>query len=160
MSLSDLMKTPVQTVPPSCTIADAARRMIQHSVGALVVQEAGESAPTGIVTDRDLVRLVSEGLDPSQASIDALTRPPLVTASVDDELGVITEKMHKSGVRRLPVVDARGALVGIVALDDILVLLGRELAEIGEAASHLSGALKTEFLHEDAVKLRHFLVRR
>lgn len=160
MSLADLMKTPVQTISTSGTIAEAARKMVEHSVGALVIAESASSKPIGIVTDRDLVRMISEGLEPDKATVDALIRPPLVTASLDDDLSAITEKMHKAGVRRLPVIGPDGLLAGVVSLDDILVLLGRELSEIGREASHLSGAVQTEFLHEDVVKFRSYLVRR
>ncbi len=158
MSLSGLMKTPVQTIAATAKIAEAAHLMMKHSVGALVIVEGAK--PVGMVTDRDLVRMIAEGLDANQASLDALVRPPLVTASVDDDLSAITEKMHNAGVRRLPVLAADGSLAGVVSLDDIVVLLGHELSEIGREVSHLSGALKTEFLHEDGVKFRSFLIKR
>ena len=86
MSISDLMRTPVETVQGSCTIADAARAMLKHSVGALVIADASRR-PTGIVTDRDLVTMISEGLDPKQATRsipwrgDRSSRPTLTTTS-------------------------------------------------------------------------------
>ena len=56
----------------------------------------------------------------------------LQTVAVVDGIRDVTEKMHKHGVRRLPVVDAAGRLAGIVSLDDILVLLGKELGDVAE----------------------------
>jgi CBS domain-containing protein len=151
MSISDLMRTPVQTVQGSCTIADAARAMVKHSVGALVIADAS-GRPTGIVTDRDLVTMISEGLDPKQATLGSLVRPPLVTANIDDNLAAITKRMKSAGVRRIPIVDRDGALAGIVSLDDLLIAMAQTFSGIAREVSDVAGALKAEFIHEHAVK--------
>ena len=131
MFLDDIVKTEVATVEPGFTVREAARRMLERSVGALVIID-GESRPVGIITDRDLVSLIAEGVDPDGATIGCFAGQMLQTVAVVDGMRDVTEKMHKHGVRRLPVVDAAGRLAGIVSLDDILVLLGRELGDVAE----------------------------
>jgi CBS domain-containing protein len=140
MTLAELAHRPVRTVEAGCTLIEAARLMIRHSVGALVITDPSGTRPTGIVTDRDLVVMISEGLDPEGATVDCLVKAPLTTIPVDASLREVTDLMHKHGVRRLPVVDRKDQLIGLVSLDDVLVLLGRELADaaaaIEEGLSH------------------------
>lgn len=159
MAISDLMRTPVQTVQGSCTIADAARAMVKHSVGALVITDAS-GGPTGIVTDRDLVTMISEGLDSKQATLDSLVRRPLVTANVDDDLADITKQMKAAGVRRIPIVDRDGGLAGIVSLDDLLIAMAQTFSGVAREVSNVAGALKTEFIHEHAITTHLAALRR
>jgi CBS domain-containing protein len=129
MSLSKLTQTPVQTIRISTSVAEAARLMCRHSVGALVITDDSELTPLGVITDRDLVWMVAEGLDPREACVDQFVRQHLHTVCVTESLGDVTAKMRAHGVRRLPIVDTEGRLLGIVSLDDVLKLLGREMAD-------------------------------
>jgi CBS domain-containing protein len=129
--LDDIVKTEVATVEPGFTVREAAQSMLERSVGALVIID-GESRPVGIITDRDLVSLIADGVDPDEATIGCFAGQILQTAALVDGIRDVTERMHKHGVRRLPVVAADGRLAGIVSLDDILVLLGRELGDVAE----------------------------
>ena len=74
--------------------------------------------------------LLAEGVDPTKDTIGGFAGQMLQTIPVSDGIRDVTEKMHKHGVRRLPVVDSEGQLAGIVSLDDILLLLGREMGDI------------------------------
>ena len=109
----------------------AAERMHQRCVGALVVVDENQS-PLGIVTDRDLVERV---LAPSRDSHATLVRDVMTSSvhTVQEDAAIETALtlMRNAGVRRLPVVNGEGALVGIIAFDDILMLLSEELAQIG-----------------------------
>lgn len=112
------------------TALEAARLMRQHHVGdVLVVEERdGKNIPVGIVTDRDLVEeIIAPELDPTFITVGDIMVPDFVTVS--ERLGVYeaVQFMRGKGVRRLPVVDDDGALVGIVTLDDLLALLAEEL---------------------------------
>lgn len=158
MSIADLMRTPVQTTQASATIAEAARQMVKHSVGALVIIEG--SRPVGLVTDRDLVTMVSEGMDPNRTPLDSLIRKPLVTGSVDDDLGDVTAKMHTHGIRRIPIVDRDGKLAGIVSLDDLLIGMARTVTSLSREMSDVAAALQTEFLHEDAIRSHLAVLKR
>ena len=131
------------------TVLDAARLMREHHVGNVVVVEEreGKRVPIGIVTDRDVVvEIVALGLDPGTLTIGDIMLPGLAT--IDEATGVFEtiEFMRVKGVRRMPVVAANGALVGIVTLDDLLTLLAEEFYE-------LSGLLRKE-LQKEAVNRR------
>jgi CBS domain-containing protein len=148
MSLTELLRRPVFTVRQSATVATAARLMCTRSVGALVITDDSDETPLGVITDRDLVWMVSEGLDATVATVDEFLRGPLVTASVGDDLAAVTGKMRAAGVRRLPVLDAERRLVGLVSLDDVLVELGRELSDV-------AAAIGGELAHEGAISAGH-----
>lgn len=115
----------------SCLVA--ARLMRAHHVGSLVVVDGSEGAarrvPVGMITDRDLVvGVMALGLDPDRVLVETVMRPELALAREDDGVGRAIALMRAHGVRRLPVVDATGALVGVLAADDLIELLGEELA--------------------------------
>jgi len=110
----------------------------ERHVGYLIVVEpvaqgaepaggAGEK-PVGVLTDRDLVvTVMAGGIEPRSLKVeDVMTRRP-VTAREDETVTDALMKMRGIGVRRLPVVSAKGALVGILALDDVLDCIGAEL---------------------------------
>lgn len=141
MSLAELTKGSVYTVQPGEKVAAAARRMCDHSVGALVITDASGVTPLGLITDRDIVWMIAEGLDPKVAEVGQFVHAPLHTVGVGDGLSDVLRAMREHGVRRLPIVDREARLVGIVSLDDVLVLLGRELAD---AAGAITGELQQE----------------
>jgi CBS domain-containing protein len=145
MSLIELAARNVETVGPDCTLVEASRRMVENCVGSLVITDPSGEVPLGIVTDRDLVVLLAKGVDPATETLASLTRPHLETVRVGDELQNVTHKMRKHGVRRLPVLDVEGRLAGIVSMDDVLVLLGREMAD-------LALAVEGELAHERATR--------
>jgi CBS domain-containing protein len=115
------------------TILTAAKLMRQHHVGDVVVvdERSGSRLPVGIVTDRDLVvEIMATELDQKVITVGDITIEELVT--VKESLGVFEaiQYMRAKAVRRLPVVDEGGGLVGILTLDDLLQLLSEELAAI------------------------------
>jgi CBS domain-containing protein len=124
------------------TVEVAAGVMRDGGVGSLVVLR--ECHPVGILTDRDLVlRVLAEGLDPKSARVgDVVTYDP-ITVSLDDGIETAVELMRRHGVRRLPVVDPKGNAVGIVTADDLLVLLGGEIAAICEGIENRSDATES-----------------
>jgi len=134
MSLVDLCNRSPVTIAADASLVEAAQLMRARHVGFLVVTpDGGEGPPIGVLTDRDIVvEVVSEGVDPtSVAVVDAMTREPLVVG-LDASAEQVLAQMRAFGVRRAPVVDATGCLVGVVALDDILDWLA---GAIGNAAA-------------------------
>lgn len=112
---------------------EAAQLMRSHHVGALVVAEGinGNRSAVGVITDRDIVvEVVATGLDASVITVGDIMVGDLVTVGEEQEIFETVQTMRSKGVRRLPVVDARGGLIGIVALDDILEVLAEQLDEI------------------------------
>jgi CBS domain-containing protein len=108
------------------SVKDAAALMRQHHVGdvVLVEEREGKRIPVGIVTDRDLVvEVMVPGLDPEALAVRDILTAPLSTARTDEGLFDALELMRLKAVRRLPVVDADGALAGIITVDDVMGLL-------------------------------------
>ncbi|MFO1464852.1 MAG: CBS domain-containing protein [Steroidobacteraceae bacterium] len=111
---------------PRTTAAEAARIMRHKHVGDLVVvddpQEQG--VPLGIVTDRDLtIEVLGKGLDPAATTVASLMRKPVVIAHASEDTSAVLERMRHHGVRRIPVVEREGEVVGILTLNDLLRLL-------------------------------------
>jgi CBS domain-containing protein len=133
MTVGEICNRDVVIVRREDTILAAAKLMRQHHVGDVVVvdERGGFRLPVGIVTDRDLViEIMATGLDQKVITAGDIMIEELVT--VKESLGVFEaiQYMRAKAIRRLPVVDERGALVGILALDDLLQLLSEELAAI------------------------------
>lgn len=116
---------------PEDSLLSAAQRMEKEGVGVLVVRE-GEGL-AGLLTDRDLaLHVAADGHDASRARIaDAMSRSPVAVAA-DAPLEQAFDLLREQCVRRLPVVDAEERLVGVVSLDDLVWLLAREIAGLGE----------------------------
>jgi len=116
------------------TVAEAAKLMRQYHVGTLVVvdrRDDGGRLPLGIVTDRDLViEVTAMELNPAVITVGDIMAPELVTAREDEGVLETMEIMRYKGVRRLPVVDRAGRLIGIVAIDDLLEILAEEMTEL------------------------------
>ena len=129
--------------PPVCcaaeaTVAEAAHLMREQHVGAIVVTKTSKQGdkPIGILTDRDItVSVVAPQLDPRTITAGDIMQRELVSAEEDDELFAALERMRFKGVRRLPVVDAKGKIAGLLAMDDIVEVLVDEMREIVKLVS-------------------------
>ncbi len=105
---------------------EAARLMRQHHVGDLIVIDDPEEerTPIGIITDRDLVlEVLGNGLDPAITEVASLIHRTLVIADESEDTAQVIDRMREHGVRRIPVVNSQGGVVGIVTLDDLLRVL-------------------------------------
>lgn len=117
---------------------EAAKLMRQYHVGDLVIVEEGNGkrVPVGIVTDRDLVvEVMAKEVDPAQFTVADLMSRELLTAREEDGIFETIQRMRIHGVRRLPVVDKTGALIGIVSIDDLFSLLAEEMTELTRLTS-------------------------
>jgi CBS domain-containing protein len=134
MTVKDICNRNVVVAPKTEMIVDAAKRMRTSHVGALVVVDNsnGRQVPIGIVTDRDIVVGGLAG-DPEHLVfllVGDLMCSDLVTARESDTIDAALRKMHEHGVRRLPIVDEAGELVGILTLDDVLQYLTAQQHEL------------------------------
>lgn len=140
MKVGDYCKRAVVSIDGSTDIVAAAKLMRERHVGFLIVtQEADEMRrPVGVLTDRDIVlQVTAREVEPqSVRTEDVMTRQPLI-AGESEELGDVLQAMQLSGIRRVPVVDTRGALSGIFAIDDAVDLITELLCSI-------SGSIKSE----------------
>lgn len=134
MTVGDICTRNVVVAPKTEMIVDAAKRMRTSHVGNLVVIENrnGRRIPVGIVTDRDIVISAVAG-DPDHINylfVGDVMSDELVTAREHDSVETALKKMEEHGVRRLPIVDADGALTGILTLDDVLQYLTVQQSEL------------------------------
>ena len=128
----------VAVAEASTTIADAARLMREHHVGALVVIESGADKyrPVGILTDRDIiVEIIATGLDPNAMTVGDVMSAPLTVAMESADIFSAIDQMRRHSIRRLPVIDASRRLVGICTLDDLMGFLMEELSGMVQAVS-------------------------
>ncbi len=133
MKAGEICNHHVVTVSPDDSIRRAAELMREHHVGDVVVAErsGGYLAPVGILTDRDIVvEVIAENVGLDQVTVRDTMTDQLITAKEDDDLLATLMQMRENGVRRLPVVDGSGRLVGILSADDVIGLVARELAEV------------------------------
>jgi CBS domain-containing protein len=109
--------------------------MRQSRVGDVVVvdQPNGKKVAVGIVTDRDLaVEVMAKESDPALVTAGDLIGRKLVTVGEGSDVYETAELMRREGVRRVPVVDDQGGLAGIVTLDDLLKIIGEQLALLAQ----------------------------
>lgn len=138
MTISSIFNREVITVRRDATVLHAAMLMRQYHVGDVVVIEdhKGKSVPVGIVTDRDVViELVATELDCKVITVGDIMGTHLTVIKENDGIFETIQLMSVKGVRRLPVVDSTGSLVGIVTLDDLLLLLAKELSSLSKLIS-------------------------
>ena len=110
--------------------------MRQYHVGDLIVTDHVNGKPIGIVTDRDIViEILAQDLDPSGISVDEIMSQDLVVVREHEGLFETIEKMRAKGIRRMPVVNVEGKLVGIVAVDDLIKTLADELGALAKLIS-------------------------
>ena len=122
MKVQDIMTGAPRTLTPDSTAQEAAQLMKEMDTGVIPVVESSTSKKlVGVVTDRDIaVRLVAEGKPATSRVSDVMSSGRLATCSPTDDVDRVMETMSREQVRRIPIVDERGALVGIVAQADIV----------------------------------------
>lgn len=135
MAIGEICNRAVVFAQRETTVLEASRLMRQHHVGDLVVvdESAGKRVPVGIVTDRDVVlEIVCMELDASVLTAGDIMGLELATVRESEGVFETMRYMRAKGVRRIPVVDAHGGLVGIVTLDDLLEILAEEMNELAK----------------------------
>lgn len=123
----------VATCVSNASILQIAQQMRRDHVGDVVVVEyrSGDPVPIGIVTDRDIViEVMAKAVDPATITAGDLISRKLVSAYEGEQLDVVMERMRWSGIRRIPLIDSAGVLVGIVTLDDVIARLAATLNNI------------------------------
>ncbi|NUC74072.1 CBS domain-containing protein [Haloterrigena sp. SYSU A558-1] len=129
--IKSIVREQVVSASPDASLTELADLMDDEGVGSVVIVE--EEQPQGIVTDRDItIEAVSRGEDPTSVTAADVMSEDLVTVDVDSGIFDVLRTMEDANVRRVPATDADGNLAGIVAFDDFVVLLGRELKLLGD----------------------------
>ena len=125
------MKVKVKDVPPGrllsihpqTTVAEVARLMRVEDCDAVAVMD--NNRLLGIVTEKDLVQAIADGVNPQQAKAEVIMTADPATVGADEDVGVVAVKMTRLGVRHLPVVNQDGEPVGLLSARDLLAVLDR-----------------------------------
>jgi CBS domain-containing protein len=138
MTIGEICNRDTVFTTRSSTIGEAARLMREQHVGDLVVvdERGSRRVPVGILTDRDLVvEILAKEIDMNSVTVGDVMSSELMTVGEGDGEYEAMQRMRAKGVRRVPVVDAGGSLVGIVSVDDFLDLLADELTALARLVS-------------------------
>ncbi|BDV35049.1 MULTISPECIES: CBS domain-containing protein [Methylocystis] len=135
MKVKDVMHQGVEWVSPDTPVAEVAKKMREHDVGAIPVGE--NDRLVGMVTDRDItIRAVAEDKDISKLSVREVMTSGIIYCRDTEDVGDAIRIMETKQIRRLPVIDENKRMVGIVALGDISHGGSRDLAaEVMKAVS-------------------------
>jgi CBS domain-containing protein len=135
-SIRDLMTSDPKAVEPDKPVTEAAKVMKQEDVGIVPIVD-DQNRLVGTVTDRDItLRVVAEGKDPQSTTVGEIASQNVVTVDPQQDLDEALRLMAQHQVRRLPVVEEDGKLVGIVAQAD--VARDGEDARTGEVVEQIS----------------------
>ena len=139
MNVGDICNRIVIYVKAPESVQRAAELMRKYHVGDLVVteEEDGEPMPIGIITDRDIVvEVIAKGSDPAAVIVDDVMSDDLLTVSDDSDISETLDAMLDRQVRRVPVVDDKGVLIGILAIDDLLTVFADQLNALAGIAGN------------------------
>jgi signal-transduction protein with cAMP-binding, CBS, and nucleotidyltransferase domain len=139
MKISELALRQPVVIACDATVADTAALMASSGVGSVIVLEG--QTPVGIVTDRDIVTRGVARSYPADGRIDGLMTMGLVAVDVDHDLADLVHAFRDHAIRRIPIID-HDRVIGVVALDDIVVHVADELSTVSRV---LAGQIM--FLH-------------
>ena len=118
MKVADVMTRGVDLVDPAATVQEAATQMAELDVGAVLI--GTPEGPAGILTDRDIIlRVVVDGRSPADVRVRDVMSSTLFSCSEDDVVEAVFAEMRERQIRRMPVREADGRVVGIVTLGDL-----------------------------------------
>lgn len=139
MKIQDIMTRDPSCVSADATVREAAQVMKRENVGMVpVIDGQRDRHLLGVVTDRDIaIRCVADGKDGSCRVRDVMSADDLATCNLDDDVNNVMEAMRTEKVRRIPIVDERGSLVGVVSQADVL-LKTRDTHRAGETVEGIS----------------------
>ncbi|MGH6921612.1 MAG: CBS domain-containing protein [Geminicoccaceae bacterium] len=149
MKVSEIMSRQPALLDPSTTIAEAARTMRDGDLGCLLI---GRNAQVfGIVTDRDIVvRALANGTNPTRERVFDVMSSEVLSCFEDQPVENVAKTMAEHGVRRLPVLDRRGRLTGVVSLSDLRGGLRKKKPYAVTFYKHLTDGCGT--LHEVPIR--------
>lgn len=138
MKVKELMTKKPACATPDMELTKVAKMMADENVGAIpVVENKSSMKVVGVVTDRDIAtRAVAKGKNPLQMKAMDVMSTPVVTVKEDDDVEDVARLMEKNMVRRIPVLDEKGSICGIVAQADIALKASNKItADVVESIS-------------------------
>ncbi len=134
MQIQEIMRSRIETVSPSITLQEAARKMCDLNIGSLAVEDGGDLI--GMVTDRDICcRAVAEGRSPTTTRVSEIMTADVAYCFEDEDITDAAQQMEHKHIRRLAVLNRRKQMVGFLSVDD-LAHYSHDLA--GEVLEHAS----------------------
>ena len=136
MPIKDIVNTNIQSITPLTKVKQAARILHDSHIGALVVTEkvnGNSDVPVGIITDRDIaIAFGSDYAINSRSVVKDTMNRNVIVAKESDGIYETIRKMSQNGIRRMPVINKKDKLVGVVTSDDLLTLLGEEIQQLSQ----------------------------
>ena len=143
-----------ETLEATVTVMHAAELMRERDIGDVVVMK--DDRLYGILTDRDIVvRVLAERSDPAVVTVGAVCSRDLTTISPTASLGDAVRLIREKAIRRLPVVEDEGTVVGIVSLGDLASARDRKSASVISARHHpirSTSSLAGKVAHRDLAR--------
>jgi len=134
MPIPSRMLIPPYTVSPECSAREAAQLIRDRQIGALVIVDE-KGRPEGVVTDRDLaLEVLCRDADPSEVRVSKCMTRPAITIPAEESLVTAARIMRRHVIRRLPIVDHCGVVVGILTADDLIWEFADGIRWIAEAS--------------------------
>ena len=151
MRIRDIMTVPVATCGPLSNLATVAELLWRNDCGIVpVVDETGRV--DGVVTDRDVcIAVGTKGRPAGEITVSEIPGKKLYTCYPDDDVSMIFDRMSSGRVRRLPVVDKAGKLLGIVSINDLILRATPDGAK-GVSDAQVMRVLRAVCAHEESVK--------
>jgi CBS domain-containing protein len=131
MNIGDLCKKPVVSVDFDDSIMAASALMREHHIGDVIVtkEKKGRELPVGILTDRDIVvSLAARDVDLDEVLVGDVMTTGLILARDDDSIEEVVHNMTDNGIRRMPVTNREGNLVGLISFDDLVKFFAEQLS--------------------------------
>jgi CBS domain-containing protein len=123
VKVSELPPGELLSVDPETTVAEVARRMRKGDSDSVAVLSEGRLV--GIITERDLVKAIADGVDAQQVRADVVMTADPATVDADEDVAVVAVKMVRLGVRHLPVLNKAGKPIGVVSARNLVGVLDR-----------------------------------
>ena len=123
MKVKDVPPGRLLSVDPQTTVAEVARLMREDDCDAVAVMSKGRMV--GIVTEKDLVQAIADGVNPQQAKAEVIMSADPATVGADEDVAVVAVKMMRLGIRHLPVLNQDGEPVGLLSARDLVAVLDR-----------------------------------
>jgi CBS domain-containing protein len=128
--VGELIRRAPISVSPSTSIRNAVQIMNRENIGSVIVTDP-EGRVIGIFTERDLVRIIAEGVDLDSSIASVMTRNPVVIYE-DEPISRAVVLMAEKRIRHLPVIRRNGTLVGMITARDITERFKKYLEELGD----------------------------
>lgn len=136
MTIGDIARERVITASPDTTVKSIVESMTEHEVGCIIIEQHDE--PIGLVTDRKIALNLKDEADLASRPVKEIMTTGLVTVHEDDGIAETIDTLSETGIRRVPVINDRDELVGIISIDDLAVLLANETENLSEVVAQQS----------------------